>query len=120
MESFPWAVQRKISAFARELYSLVSTTDIAEVIVRNMGEIIGGDSVLVTLVETRTGAPSILAENIGPTLRELYPIMLELGHEHPGIQYHRDHPSRKAVAIADLVPLQKWRKTAFYNEVACK
>jgi DNA-binding CsgD family transcriptional regulator len=117
METLAWADQRKISSLARRIYSLGSTTEISQLIVRSMDEMIGGNSVLVTLVDTRTGAPSVLAENIGPALHELYPVMLELGHEHPGIQYHQTHPSRKAVAIADLLPLQQWKKTGFYNEV---
>jgi DNA-binding CsgD family transcriptional regulator len=120
METLAWADQRKISSFARQLYSLGSTKDISERIVRSMEEIIGCNSVLVTLVDARTGAPSVLADNIGPALLPLYPMMLELGHEHPGIKYHHSHPSRKAVAIGDLMPLEKWRKTTFYNEVACK
>jgi DNA-binding CsgD family transcriptional regulator len=120
MNTLTWGDQRKISSFARELYSFGSTTEISQLIVRRLDTLIGGNSVLVTLVDTRTGAPSVLADNIGPALHELYPLMLELGHEHPGIKYHHTHPSRKAVAIADLLPLHQWKKTAFYNEIGLK
>src|SRR5262249_20828335 len=63
--------------------------------------------------------PNLFVHNIGQEVQKLFPTALALRHEHPGIKYHRVHRGR-AVAIADLIPLYKWKKTALFNEVFSK
>jgi len=120
MERLTWSDQRKISSLAGELYSLGSIAAISERIVQRLDTLIGGNSVLVALEGIKTGTPCVLADNIGADLHKLGPVLSALHHEHPGIRYHRAHPSRRAVAIADLLPLYQWRKTALFNEVCSK
>ena len=47
--------------------------------------------------------------------QKLLPTAWALRHEHPGIS-HRG----RAVALADLLPLNQWKKTGLYNEVFLK
>jgi DNA-binding CsgD family transcriptional regulator len=130
MEKLTWTDHRKISTFARELYSLGSVTAISEQIVNKLDTLVGGNSVLIArmdpqAVPSRLPADSvsrqlsydILAHNVGPELNKLGPVVSALRHEHPGIRYHLAHPSRPAVAIADLLPLNRWKRTAIFNEV---
>jgi DNA-binding CsgD family transcriptional regulator len=117
MDKLTWTDQRKISSLARELYCLSSIEAISAHLVRKLHTLIEGNSVLVALENIKTGVPSVLADNLGPDLQKLGPVMSALHHEHPGIRYHRSHPSRRAVAISDLLPLHQWRKTALFNEV---
>ena len=117
MDKLTWTDQRKISPLARELYCLSSIEALSAQIVRRLHTLIEDSSVLVALEDIKTGVPSVLADNLGPDFQKLGPTMSALHHEHPGIRYHRSHPSRRAVAIADLLPLPRWRKTTLFNEV---
>jgi hypothetical protein len=120
MDKLTWTDQRKISSLARELYCLSSIEALSAHIVRRLHTLIEGNSVLVALEDINTGMPSVLADNLGPDFQKFGPVMSALHHEHPGIRYHRSHPSRRAVAIADLLPLHQWRKTALFNEVCSR
>jgi DNA-binding CsgD family transcriptional regulator len=120
METLTWSDQRKISSFARELYSLGSITAISERIVQRLDTLIGANSVLVNLVDVKTGTPTILADSINPELHKFWSAFVAHRHEHPGIRFHRAHPGGRAVAIADLLPIHQWRKTALFNEVCSK
>ena len=75
MNKLTWMDQRNISAFVRELYCLGSVQAISEHMVRILGTLIGGNSVLVALEDIKTGVACVLAENIGPELHRLGPVM---------------------------------------------
>jgi hypothetical protein len=133
MEKLTWTDHRKISNFARELYSLGSFTAISEQIVNRLDTLVGGNSVLIAKMDTKA-APSrlptdsvsrqfsykVLADSVGQELHKLDPMTTALRREHPGIRYHLAHPSRPAVAISDLLPLAQWKRTALFNEVFSK
>jgi hypothetical protein len=104
MDKLTWTDQRRISALVRELYCLNSIEAISTHVVRRLNSLIGGNSTLVALEDTKTGAYCVLADNLGPDFHKLDPVMWALHREHPGIRYHRTHPSKRAVAIADLLP----------------
>jgi hypothetical protein len=131
MEKLTWTDHRKISNFARELYSLGSFTAISEQIVNRLDTLVGGNSVLIAKMDPQAASSrrlaansvsrqfsyKVLADNVGQELRKLGPALSALRREHPGIRYHLGHPSRPAVAIADLLPLSQWKRTAIFNEV---
>jgi hypothetical protein len=133
MEKLTWTNHRKISNFARELYSLGSITAISQQIVNRLDTLVGGNSVLIAKMDTKA-APSrlptdsvsrqfsykVLADSVGQELHKLDPVMSALRHVHPGIKYHLAHPNRPAVAIADLLPLSRWKGAALFNEVFSK
>jgi len=114
MGALTWADQRRIAEFARELYCLNSVKGIAERVVQRVGNLIGCNSAWI-FDEGKTDAPHLLAENVGPEWQKLLPTALTLRHEHPGIRYHHVYRGR-AVAIADLLPLYQWKRTALYND----
>jgi DNA-binding CsgD family transcriptional regulator len=118
MEMLKLADQRKIAVFVRGLYGLDSVQAISEQVVQGMDALIGGNSAWV-LFEGSMLVPHLFVHNIGQEFQKLLPTALALRHEHPGIKYHRVHRGR-AVAIADLVPLYQWKKTALFNEVFSK
>lgn len=118
MERVKWADQRKIAAFVRGLYGLNSVQAISQQVVQGMDALIGGNSSWV-LYEGKTNPPHLVAENVGPEWQKLLPAALALRHEHPGIRYHQAHRGQ-AVAIADLLPLDQWKRTGLYSEVFSK
>ena len=110
MQTLTWADHRKISEFVRDLYCLDSVKAIFERVVQRLDTLIGGNSTIMILNESKADAPRILAENAGPEYQKLLPTAWALRHEHPGIRYHLAHRGR-AVALADLLPLNQSKKT---------
>ena len=119
MERITWADQRKIAEFVRHLYGLNSVKAISERILQRIDTLIGSNSASVAWYDSKTFAPKMLVENVGPEYQTLLPVAWALRHEHPGIRYHHVHRGR-AVAIADLVPIYQWKKTGLYNEVTAR
>jgi DNA-binding CsgD family transcriptional regulator len=120
MESLKSSDHRKIAEFARELYGLDSVKVISERIVQRIDTLIGGNSALVILNDGTFEAPTVVqAENVGPELQNLFPVMWARRHEHPGFRYHRAYAVR-AVTISDLLPFDQWRKTELFNQAYSK
>jgi DNA-binding CsgD family transcriptional regulator len=117
MLTVAWVDQRKISILARTLYSADSIPDLSEKVVRGLQNVIGGNSILVTSVNSLTGKTSELANSMDLDLQKYWPAFSVYEHEHPGIKYHRAHPRGRAVTIGELLPMRQWRKTALFNEV---
>jgi hypothetical protein len=86
METLRRSDQRKISVFVRELYCLHSIKAISERVVQRIDNLIGGNCAWV-LCESKTEAPHLLAENLGPEWQKLQPAASALRHEHPEIRY---------------------------------
>jgi hypothetical protein len=101
------------------MYGLNSIKAISERVLQRIDALIGSNSASVAWYDSKTFAPKMLVENVGPEYQKLLPTAWALRHEHPGIRYHYVHRGR-AVAIADLVPLYQWKKTGLYNEVFSK
>jgi DNA-binding CsgD family transcriptional regulator len=110
------ADQRKLSNFVRELYGLDSAQRILERVVQGLGTLIGAESVFVARADPKRNMVSLLADNIGPELRKLWPTLVALRHENPAISYHMRHPEGPALMIEDLLPMSQWRRTAVFNE----
>ena len=66
--------------------------------------LIGSESVFVPIADPKRKTVSFLAENIGPELRKMWPILVALRHDNPAISYHMSHPQGPALMIRDLLP----------------
>ena len=120
MEPLAWADQRKIASLAGELYFLDSLAEISERIVQRLDTLIGGSSVLVGLESGGNVAPCLLSTNIGPEIDEFAHLLATEHCRHPGVKYHRSHPSRPVATVSDLVPLYQWKRTMVFNEIYSK
>lgn len=120
MDALKATDQRKIIAFARGLYGLGSMQTIAERTVRGLHALVDGNSALVTRIDAQSGAVTTLAETVGPELIRYCEPASALKHEHPGFLHDCAHPNGRPIALADVVSLQKWKRTGIYNEVCSK
>lgn len=120
MQALKLSDRRKISSFVRELYRLDTIKTFSERVVEGVERLISGNSVSMILVKHKTRTTHMLADNVGPEFRELFPILASYGHENPGYCYHLSHPEGQAVSIGDLLPLNEWKKTVSYNEAFAK
>lgn len=120
MEALKSKDQRKIVACVRELYSLGSLEKIAERAVGALHALIDGNSALVCRIDAQSGAITTLADTVGPELIRYNEPASALKHEHPGFRHLCDRPSGGATALADVISLQKWKRTGIYNEVCSK
>jgi len=116
MQKITSADQRKLSNFVRGLYGLDSVQGIFERLAEGLGNLIGAESVFVARADPKRNMVSLLADNIGPELRKLWPTLIALRHENPAIGYHMSHPEGPALMIEDLLPMSQWKRTAVYNE----
>ena len=116
MQKITSADQRKLSNFVRELYGLDSVQRIFERVAEGLGSLIGAESVFVARADPKRNTVSLLADNIGPELRKLWPTLVALRHENPAISYHMSHPEGPALMIEDLLPMSQWKRTAVFNE----
>jgi DNA-binding CsgD family transcriptional regulator len=116
MQKITSADQRKLSAFVRELYGSDSAETILERVTEGLGNLIGAESVFVARADPRKNTVGLLADNIGPELRRLWPTLVALRHENPAMTYHTSHPEGPALMIEDLLPMSQWKETAVYNE----
>ena len=88
MQKITSADQRKLSNFVGELYCLNSVQRILERVVEGLGNLIGSESVFVARADPKRNMVSLLAENVGPELHKLWPVLVALRHENPAITYH--------------------------------
>jgi DNA-binding CsgD family transcriptional regulator len=116
MQKITSADQRKLSNFVRELYGLDSAQRILERVAQGLGNLIGAESVFVARADPKRNMVLLLADNIGPELRKLWPTLVALRHENPAISYHMSRPEGPALMIEDLLPMSRWRKTTVFNE----
>ena len=116
MQKITSADQRKLSNFVRELYGHESAQRILERVAQGLEGLIGAERVFVARANPRRNMVALLADNIGPELRKLWPTLVALRHENPAISYHMTHPEGPALMIEDLLPMSHWKKTAVYNE----
>ncbi|MGA7213625.1 MAG: helix-turn-helix transcriptional regulator [Terrimicrobiaceae bacterium] len=120
MQKVTSADQRKLSNFARELYCLDSVQRILERVVEGLGDLIGSESVFVARADPKRNMVSLLADNVGPELHKLWPVLVALRHENPAITYHTSHPEGPALMIRELLPMSEWTRTAIFNEFYSK
>ncbi len=120
MQKITSADQRKLSIFVRELYGLDSVQRILERVVQGLGNLIGSDSVFVPVADPERKMLTLLADNVGPELHKLWPILVALRHENPAITYHMSHPEGPALMIRELLPMSRWTRTAIFNEFYSK
>ena len=73
MQTLTWADHRKISEFVRDLYCLDSVKAIFERVVQRLDTLIGGNSTIMILNESKADAPRILAENAGRSIKNCCP-----------------------------------------------
>ena len=116
MQKITSADQRKLSNFVRGLYGLDSVQRTFERVAEGLGSLIGAESVFVARADPKRSTVSLLADNIGPELRNLWPTLVALRHENPAISYHMSHPEGPALMIEDLLPMSQWKRTAVFNE----
>jgi len=120
MERISSVDQRKISAFVRELYCLGSVNAILDRVVQSLSMLIAANSVFIPTFDPRTKIMSVLADNIGPELHELWPTLVALRHNNPALTYHLSHATAPAFTMGDLLPRSQWKKTAVFNEFYSK
>ena len=120
MEALKASDQRKIVACVRELYGLGSLQTVAERAVQGLHALIGGNSAIVTRIDAQNGSVTTLANTVGPELIKYLEPASALKHEHPGFRHDCEHPNGGATALADVVSLQRWKRTGIYNEVCSK
>jgi DNA-binding CsgD family transcriptional regulator len=107
---------RKISVFVRELHSLGSVNGILDHVAQGLTTLIPADNVFIPVLDSTTGRMSVLANNVGPRLAQLWPILVALRNENPALTYHLSNPWTSAFTMRDLLPLSQWIKTAVFNE----
>jgi DNA-binding CsgD family transcriptional regulator len=111
---------QKISVFVRELHSLGSVDGILHHVAQGLTTLIPADTVFVPAFDSTTKRMSVVADNIGPSLEKLWPILVALRNENPALGYHLSHPRAPAFTMKDLLPPSQWKKTAVFNEFYAK
>jgi DNA-binding CsgD family transcriptional regulator len=111
---------QKISVFVRDLHSLGSVNAILDHVAQSLTTLIPADNVFVPARDSTTGRMSVLANNVGPRLTQLWPILVSLRNENPALSYHLSNPWSSAFTMSDLLPRSQWMKTAVFNEFYAK
>jgi DNA-binding CsgD family transcriptional regulator len=111
---------QKISVFVRELHSLGSVNAILGHVARSLTTLIPADTVFVPAFDATTKRMSVVADNVGPRLEKLWPILVALRNENPALSYHLSHARAPAFTMRDLLPPSQWKKTAVFNEFYAK
>jgi hypothetical protein len=116
MQRITSADHRKLSVFVRELYCLSSVGLILNHVARGLCTLIASDSVFVPMAGPERRTITLLADNIGPELHKMWPILVALRHDNPAISHHMSHPEGPAFMIGDLCPMSEWTRTKVFNE----
>ena len=96
--------------------ALDSAETILERVAEGLGNLIGAESVFVARADPKRNTVALLADNIGPELRRLWPTLVALRHEILRLTYHMSHPEGPALMIEDLLPMSNGKRHAVFNE----
>jgi hypothetical protein len=120
MERLRLADERHLCSFVRELYHLDTQRNYSKRVIQGVERLIGGNSVAMISIKRKGDPANLLAGNVGPEIRKLFPIPASYLRDHPCYRHHLENPEGRAVSIGDLLPLYRWRNMASYNETFAK
>ncbi len=105
-----------MSAIARALYGLSSLESIGELLMSQVGDLIGHHSFVFCALHRKTSQMPCYAYSQELELPKYMPMMAEIPEQIPFIPHYNKHPGSGAMRLHDLVRPAEWRKSPLRNE----